>query len=47
MRVCVGGRGGWARGGIAPPPPQALGAGETWEGAAVNPFLPDLKLVAP
>ena len=56
VRECVGSRGGWARGealGAAPPCLGQLGACETLAvggGAgrgAVNPFLPDLKLVAP
>lgn len=37
-----------ARGaGPAPPRQRLWGAGETREGAAVNPFLPDPKLLAP
>jgi hypothetical protein len=48
-RARGGGRGGWAcedARGPAPPRPGVWPAGETREGAAVNPFLPDLKLGA-
>lgn len=44
VRACVGGCGGGALGALSRPT-LAWGTDETQEGAAVNPFLPDLKLV--
>lgn len=47
LAACAWAATGAGHAGHSPAPPGALGAGETREGAAVNPFLADLKLVAP